>query len=312
MMKTKKTFFNPYITAMVLFVLFIGCQESKAPVEVANESKTTPDSKAQTVVLVGDDQILVKVNGSPITRYELELAINSSLGEETAGRLKAAGRRKVLESLVASRAIAQAREAELTPEDLAALEKMVEAYREQLLVKQYLAQHASPQPVSSEMVREYYEQHPERFGAETIRTYEMIASRRPLNPDERDGLIRLFKQAAGIKDWRQWVKTLQTQGYAVVFRRGQVSEKALDSRLKQLMQPLQKGETSNPAFVKGTAYLVRIVEDKQIAPRPLKDVSVQIRKALVPVQLKKAVREVSTQVLQTADVIYANGHKAKN
>jgi hypothetical protein len=299
------------LTALLIFtaVAILSCTENQN-----TEQQTIPAVEPATpkVVLEGDDIVLARVNGSPITRYELELAINSILGKETAGRLKADGRRKVLESLVASRAIAQVQDAELAPEDLAALGKKVSAYREELLVKQHLAQHASPQPVSAEMVRAYYEQHPERFGAETLRIYEMVASRRPLNPGERDGLIRLFSQAADIKDWRQWVKTLQTKGYAVVFRQGQVSEKALDSRLKRLMQPLEKGETSNPTFIKGTAYLVRIVEDKQIAPRPLQEVSVQIRKALVPVQLKKAVKEVSIQVLQTADVIYENDQQAKN
>jgi hypothetical protein len=46
------------------------------------------------------------------------------------------------------------------------------------------------------------------------------------------------------------------------------------------------------------------VEDKHIAPRPLADVSAEIRKALVPVQLKKAVKQASEKVLAKSEVVY--------
>jgi hypothetical protein len=70
------------------------------------------------------------------------------------------------------------------------------------------------------------------------------------------------------------------------------------------MQPLKKGEASQLTFIERTAYTVRIVDEMQIAPRPINEVSAEIRKALVPVQLKKSVKLASRQVLQTADVVY--------
>jgi len=299
---------NPKSRLTIYFLLFVSavvpaCSESKK-MEAQAPPKPAAEPPVQKVVLEGDDIVLARVNGSPITRYDLEQTIQTTLGAATAGRLDEAGRRKVLESLVASRAIAQSRQAEMTPEDQAVLDKKVGAYREQLLVKQYLARKAAPQPVTGEMVRKYYQAHPERFGARTIRTYEMLAGKRKTRTAERDALIRALSPAAEKKDWQQWVAELQGKGYPIEYRRGRVAEKILHPRLHQLMQPLKKGETSQLTFVDGTAYTVRIMDDKHMAARPLNEVSAEIRKALVPVQLKKAVKLASEQVLESADVVY--------
>jgi hypothetical protein len=282
-------------------VSILSCTESQN-----TEQQTILEVEPETpkVVLEGDDIVLVRVNGDAITRYDLDQTIRSTLGASSAGRLDEAGRQKILESLVASRAIAQSQEADLSAEDQAVLAKKIRAYREQLLVKQYLVRQATPQPVTGEMVREYYQAHPERFGARTIRTYEMLAGRRKLTAAERDALIQVLKSAAENKDWQQWVAKLQDQGYPIEYRRGRVAEKILHPRLYQLMQPLKKGQASRLTFIEGTAYTVRILEEKQIAPRPLNEVSAEIRKALVPVQLKKSVKLASRQVLKTADVVY--------
>ena len=258
----------------------------------------------QPVVLDGDNIVLARVNGSPITKYDLEQTIRKTLGKRSAHLLDESGRQKVLESLVASRAIAQVQAPDLSPEDKAAIDKKIHAYLDELLVMRYLAEHAPPQPVTQEMVREYYESHPERFGGKTIRTYEMIASKRKLKREERDALIGVLAKPSEKTDWKKWVKTLQRQGYPVAFRQGQVAEKILQQQLRELMRPLKKGEASQLSFIKGMAYVVRIVDEKKIAPRPLSEVSAEIRRSLVPVQLRKAVKEAWEKVLKTAEVVY--------
>jgi hypothetical protein len=290
------------ITMLLLSLFLLACTESNNR-EVQAPSEP-PQPAAPKVVLEGDDVVLARVAGDPITRYDLEQTIRSTLGASSAGRLDEAGRQKVLESLVASRAIAQSQEADLSAEDQAILAKKLRAYREQLLVKQYLARQAAPQPVTGEMVRKYYQAHPERFGARTIRTYEMLAGRKKLNAKERDALMQVLKSAAENKDWQQWAKNLQDQGYPIDYRRGRAAEKVLHPRLQQLMQPLKKGQASQLTFIEGTAYTVRILEEKQIGPRPLNQVSAEIRKALVPVQLKKSVKLASRQVLAKSEVVY--------
>jgi hypothetical protein len=304
MMKTHRHLFVTCILAIVFSALLMGCQESQTPPEESNQ-----DPKTLEVLLEGDDVVLAKVNGSAITGYDLEMAITTTLGEQSAARLDDSGRRKVLESLVAARAIAQNQEATLTFEERAVLGKKVAAYEEQLLVKQYLAVNASPEPVTQEMVRGYYNAHPERFGGKTIRRYEMITSDRKLKSAERDRLMTALTGPAEKADWGQWVNMLQQQGHPVVYRQGQAAEKALNPRLRQVMGNLKKDEASNLVFIQGDVYVVRILEEQTIAPRPLSEVSAQIRKALLPVQLKKAVKQASEKVLATTDVVYEQNNQ---
>jgi len=293
-----------YPLILLLATVLMACGEKPA-------GESSKKDTSQAVILEGDNVVLARVNGSAITQYDLEQTIRSTLGRYMTSRLDEAGRRKVLESMVASRAIAQAQEADLSEKDRAVIENKMQVYREELLVMQYLALHAPPQPVTQEMVREYYESNPELFGGKTIRTYEMITSNRSLKPRERDRMIEVLKNAAQKKEWKGWAKALQRQGYPVAFRQGQVAEEILHPQLQQFMQTLKKGETSQLVFVKGSPYVVRIVNEEKIAPRPLSEVSGQIRKSLVPFQLKKAVKQAAAEVLKTAEVVYEGGQKDK-
>jgi len=293
------------ITNIILLLLalsLLACTESTNMDE--QTPPAPPEPATPMIVLEGDDVVLARVAGDPITRYELEQTIRSTLGPTAADRLDDAGRQKVLESLVASRAIARVREAEMTAEEIAAVDKKTQSYREQLLVKQYLATHVSPQPVTGEMVRDYYKAHPEQFGSRHFRKYEMITGQPKLKSAERDNLIALLGQAGANTDWQNWVTELKEKGYPVLFRQGLVTDKVLHPRLEKLMKDLKTGESSNLVFIKGTPYVVRIVEDKKLPPKPLEQVSDQIRKALVPVQLKKSVKLASEQVLAQTEVVY--------
>ena len=288
------------IIFMFLFTtLLLGCSEQPPDSSIEIE-KVMP----APVSLPGDEVVLARVNGSNITRYDLERAIQSTMDENSRRSLDSAVRRKILESLVAGRAIAQARMVDLNPEDDKVLERKVAAYREELLVKQYLAKHILPQPVTPEMVESHYQAHPERFGGKTIRTYEMIAGSGVLTDQERDSLLAALKNPDKNSDWPKWVKVLREQGLPVDYRKGQIDEKVLHPQVQKLMQPLEKGGPSRLGFIKGAVYLVRITDERKLPPRPLNEVSAQIRKSLAPVQLKAAVRKASEEVLETADVVY--------
>ncbi len=85
-----------------------------------------------------DDPVLARVNGSAITASELNAAVERSFGADA--ELADTRRKGVLESLVLSRAIALAREKELDEAGKRAIERKVAAYREEVLVREYLAQ----------------------------------------------------------------------------------------------------------------------------------------------------------------------------
>jgi hypothetical protein len=254
--------------------------------------------------LPGDDKVLATVNGSAVSAYDLEQAVRTSLGPAAAGMLDATGKRSVLESLVAARAIAQVQEKALTPMDRAALDKQTAAFREQLLVKLYLSKNTDGEPVSRQMVEDYYRKHPEQFGAKTVKQYEVIASRSALSDADRDKLLAALKDAGKQKNWGSWSAKLKQKGLAVEFKSGNADPAMLTADLRGQLETLKAGDPANLSFADGRVSLARVTAEKKIPPRPLNEVSAQIRKMLLPVQLKKAVKQAADQVLATAKVEY--------
>ncbi|MCP4622985.1 MAG: hypothetical protein GY850_05580 [bacterium] len=295
-----------FINFFTCLSLMLGGCTGPGPENEMPANDTPAEKAADTVTLTGDDIILARVNGSPITEFDLELSIRKALGEMTSRKLDADGRDKVLQSLAAGRAIAQLEEGVLTAQEKLILNKKVLAYREELLVLQYLSKHSRQPPVTEEMIQEYYQANPELFGGKTVRQYEMIFTSRKLKTEERDAMIRVLGDAENEATWRKWAETLKQQGYPITYRQGEVNEKILHPQLQDLIRPLKKGRTSRISLIKGNIYVVRIVDEKQVPPRDLSEVRTRIRKALGPVQLKKAVKEASKEALENAVVEYLN------
>jgi hypothetical protein len=260
--------------------------------------------RAQKARLPGDDKVVAEVNDTQITQYDVERTIAAMLGESAAERLDDAARKNVLQSLVQSRAIAQAREKELSVEQRAELEKKVAAYREELLVKQYLLAHTRQDGVSSDMVRQYYDEHPERFGGGKVRSYELVTVSGALAPAQRTKVIEALGQGERETDWRAWTERLKQAGHPVALRSGQGDEAVLHPKLRQLMDQLAVGKASKLTFIEGAPYAVRVTAERARPARPLAEVSDQIRKTLAPVKLKQAVKQASDQVLENAEVAY--------
>jgi hypothetical protein len=280
-----------------------ACSGDKSPVPVAE--KAQEKSSAPEAVLAYVDQ-------SPITAMDLQVAIDSMIDRQAIGALSPDQKRTVLQSLVASRAIARASEKESATTDLAVVDKKVQAYREQLLVKAYMARHANPQPVTQQMVRSYYEAHPEKFGARTIRTFEWIASKVALSGSQRDDLVKELNQGGRNDDWRQWARQMVRSGHNVQYRHGQVDAQLLDAELQNIIKPLRKGQVSSVSLIEGKVHLVRITDESRVPPRPLNEVSAGIRKTLLPIQLKEAVSQISAEVLENVEVTYVNDIEGKN
>lgn len=257
-----------------------------------------------TAKLPGDDKVLATVDASTISAYDLEQAIRASLGPAAAGMLDPKGRKSMLESLVAARAIAQAQQKNLSATDRAVLDKQLAAYREQLLVKMYLAQNTTSEPVSQKMVEDYYRQHPEQFGAKTVKQYEVISCPAALTDARRDALLAALQNADSHKDWADWSENLKKKGLAVVYKSGNADPAILSADLRGQLEALKAGQPASLSFSGGLVSLARVTGERKIAPRPLNEVSARIRKTLLPVKLKKAVKQASDQVLATAKVQY--------
>lgn len=263
-------------------------------------------NSSQNAELDGEEIVLARVNDSPITEYDLKDTLITKFKGFSSEALKPKDRQKMLKSLVQSRAIAQAREKELSPKELLALDKRVQAYREQLLVKQYLAKHAPTDTVTDEMVEKYYRDHPKKFGGKTTRDYEMISSSRSLATSERDKLLKAVKRLDGVDDWKSFAEQLRKIGFPMVYRSGQTKSNVLHAKLMSVLENLTKGKASPMVFIDGKAYVLRVLQETKIAPRPLGEVKEKIVASLKPIQMKKAVKKVSEQVLENTTVEYVS------
>jgi hypothetical protein len=270
-------------------------------VACSDNDKTTHNTTNQSV-----SDVLVTVNGSQITQNDLDEALLRMFGEFQMSMLQEDGYKKALESMVASRAIALASEKQLDTETLAKINRKAATYRENLLVSYYVKENANINPVTDEMVKDFYIKYPERYGAKTVRTYEMLFSEHKITQKQRAEVI---KQLTAIKDQKHWedaVDNLANASVHIKYRKGYTEENLITPRLRALMMNLEINSVSNVTFVEGKPYIVRVLSEKKIPPQPLEEVSEKIRKALAPNQFKKAVKEVSEKVLKTAKVVYAN------
>lgn len=257
-----------------------------------------------TAELPGESEVLAKVDGSAITRFELNDSLERMLGEYQSSLLDDGGRKQALQSLVISRAMSQAAQKELGNEEKARIEKQTEAYREKLLTNAYLKAHAKIEPVNDQMVRDFYDKNPDRFGGKSVRRYDLLVGMQKLDGVSRDKAIKALAEANTSKDWKDLANKLTKQNLPIQFRQGNMDDQLLLPQLRTAMQSLKVGGISDVVLIDGKPHAVRIVGEEKIPPRPLNEVSDEIRKALAPVQMKKAVKEVSDEVLKTIKVKY--------
>lgn len=262
------------------------------------------DALAQ--VPVEPSATLVTVDDSPITRAELELTIERTLGESAPLFANDEVERKILDSLVASRAMALVAERELDAGERAQLDLKAQAYREELLVRHYLEQHATPEPVTSEQVADYYQRHPEEFGGGVEKSFEIIASDQVLEEPQRAELIALLSGAeAKGRDWQTQVAAWRAAGKPLEYRSNRIKPELLEQPLRGLVETTEAGSIA-PLYADGQLLLVRVTGEERLPARPLSEVSGEIREKLAPQSLKQAVKRLSEEAMRQVKVQYSS------
>ena len=269
---------------MIAMLLLSGCSGSDNPKAQAK------DAGAVSATEVSKSRVLAMVDGTPITDIELKQAMERFFSDQSQIRNRAQVERRVVQSLIDSRAISRLAEAELDAADRQLLDAKVAAYREELLVKTYLADHAEPQPITSDMVEDYYRKHPEEFGGGTTKRFEIIQTTRPLKDDERKILIQQFGKLSSEKDWHRWADSHKS--LPIGWRELTANPDVLMQPLKSLVNATERGKTS-ALHIDDVLTIVRVHETRTLPAKPLHEVSVQIRRKLAPLKMKEAIRKVS-------------------
>jgi hypothetical protein len=263
---------------------------------------------SQAAPTASKDAVLATVDGETITEADLATAAIDAVGARFAGSLDAAGRRKILESLVLSRAIAKRTGAKLSAAESADLDRRVRLYRERLLVEHFLAQKTPGERITPEMVQGYYDANPSRFGSGTARRYEILLGTRQLEEAEQKSVLAAFGQAAAQPSWRDFGAKLVAQKLPVAFRESTGVTAGLPERLMAVLPQLSVGKSSDVLMIDGRPWVARLVEERPIPPRPLSEVASEIETLLTAKRRAEMLTEVSEEVLGAADVKYRDAN----
>jgi EpsD family peptidyl-prolyl cis-trans isomerase len=245
--------------------------------------------------------VAATVNGEEITEADIDFMMERTFKQQELVTIDESLRQKVLESLISSRAMQQSVKKEMNADEQDRIARSVKAYEEELFVKEYLQKHVTPEPVTAEMVQQYYDQHPEQFGSEEIRDFELLKAPSGLDDKQRD---KLLKQIAAIRTAQNWPTSTKPwqQEFGLQYLQGRSKAGLLDKTIEQTLQRLKKGETSDVFYVEGQLHLVRVNNITTTSAKPIAEVSGEIRKKLAPLMLRNAVKKVSDDVRATAKI----------
>jgi hypothetical protein len=256
--------------------------------------------------LNGDEEVVARVNGSVISRYDVEAQGKQSLGKFSVGSIERVAYPKLVEATIQRKAIALAAERDLEPLARLELDKQVGAYRDELLVRHYLATHSPPRPVTREMAFDYYQRFPQRFGARKDKSFELVGTTRSLAGTERTRLLSELEHAADEGDWKAWAERLETTGQPVTYSRVTEDDRLLNPKLRELLLSLKDNHPSPAVFVQGRTYVARTAAETERPPRPFEEVRPEIERLLGPSQVSDAVTRVAPDVLKNTHVELVN------
>lgn len=249
--------------------------------------------------------VLAKVDGDKIYAADVDAVWDRTFSNADAMMGGEEVRHRLLESLVASHVLAGKAEETMTREEKKALDRQVAAWREEQLVKRYLTAHIVPDPVTPEMVEAYYKAHPELFGGGRKKHYEALAAKVGNDDKLRDRAIALLRNPGG--NWQAAASGNSRDGLVVEFSRGVADALLADKALLAQLSTLKEGQASPLNMAGGVVTVYRVTQVETTPPKPLTEVSSDIRQRLAPMQLKKAVKAAMEVAMKGVEVEYFDG-----
>lgn len=276
-----------YFLVLLLPLMLASCDRLHAP-SATNEKEAA----------------LVTVSGTSISEKDLDDASRRLLNKATQ-EVDADTRKHLLDSLVSSRAIALQAEKQLDTETLSSVARKTAAYREELLMQEYIRTHGTVEPVTQEMIADYYAKNLQLFGEQKVKIFELLKA----EPQEQNAKVFLRQQLEKLSQnprWPEQAASLSAQGYMVSYHSGKAIPEMLDRNIADLVAKTPVGTSSELTESNGTLFLLRVTAEEEQAAKPISEVSSDIRKRLAPQQLKVTLKKLSDDALKAAKVQYSH------
>lgn len=290
---------NPFFLRAAILVLSTALAACQPQVSSAPSSKGSVAHKTSTnsaVDFSAGSAVLARVNEQAITDAHL----NFALSRLTAGSVMPINdvlKSKVLDSLISSRAMAILQAQTLTSAAQDQLALKVAAYREELLVKDYINVHSTPVPVTNAQVKAYYQNNIKEFGGDNLKSFEYIESAQVRDDQTAATIKEALNTLAYNSDWAAAAEAFRAQGLPVTFKQAKMREQLIKAPFKHMVETTPAGQKT-AVHVGDTLWVLKVTRHQTMAAKPLAQVSHQIRKALAPLQIKAAIKTVSDQARQ--------------
>lgn len=285
------------IFILLAALLVSACSSEEAAMTTAGNDAPAVASSDKIL----SQHVLAKVNGQAITQENVELIVDSGFANASLIKSNPQVMDKVLQSAISSKAMGILMTQELTPGELKAIEEKAKAYKEELLVKEYLQKYASPEPVTQRMVEGYYQANQQQYGGENIKLVEMITFTSQAEADKRDEFLSAIATLKTHESWSSYVKSSPNKQF-LKYQKVKVRAGLLDPALEAVTNKLNAGETSGTVMATGKPTIVRVIQVETLPVKPLAEVASSIRQKLAALQLKKSVKAVSDNALKKVKV----------
>jgi EpsD family peptidyl-prolyl cis-trans isomerase len=264
-----------------------------------DEPKTTVNKQEKTV------NVLAYVNKTEITEEQFQYALKRISGGAIMPENSEVNK-KVLDSIISSRAMALLAGDSLSESERELIDIKVQAYREELLVKEYIDDNATPQAVSREMVEKYYTENPEEFGGESIKNFEYITSVGRMDDDQRKLLLDEFSKLSSKKnvDLNETVKYLKSLGFPVKYKMAELRLDLVEMPIQAMLTDVKPNQFAPIYDQPDHLVLLRVNSSRSIAAKPLAEVTADIRKKLAPIQLKKSIVGLVEKAKELVEITY--------
>ncbi|MGI0115377.1 hypothetical protein [Zooshikella sp. RANM57] len=313
---TRSVFIILYIATLV------GCDDASSTKEKTSEHPVSQnagevDASGNTTAAV-DSKPLYKVNDAVIREQDVQLAIERTLGNSVNLQDDDALEEKILQSLVQSQAMAQMALSAMSEQEKQKLEGHVSAYREEQLVKAYLAKHTKPVPVTAEQVQEYYQAHPEEFSAGVRKTFQVISNTEPLSPEQQQVMVTQLGKLTMEMDWEAQTRQWQQQKLPIRLQQTTLKPELLPEPLRSLVAKTTAGNLSQvfaeqstetgdlsptPANQAITVMRVKVLNEESLGQQTLPEVAGRIRQKLAPLRIQQAIKEAAKKAMAQVTVI---------
>lgn len=252
----------------------------------AGEGASAPKTDPQP------EDAIAQVGDLYVTEQDLRRGVIMTLPRQLRARALREARGQMVEATIRRKAMAQVAEQDLSPDELGEIEQVVADYREQLLANALVNKASALEPVTDEVIRDYYDTHPELWAGAVSARFELLWVDEDLSGDQKAEAAQRIQVLVAQPVWKALIEKADPSVKGLRYWTGRSELDALDPAMRDFLEPVPEGSTSRPSWINGRLYLARVQEREAEPAKPLAEVREQIRRTLKAQRLKKAMADL--------------------